>query len=72
MEFVRGSKETEQESEWVPMAQLSALRLIRALTKTMTSKQVGERGNLRAVAVASVVGGRIVVVVVVLLVLDVV
>ncbi|CAM9566377.1 unnamed protein product, partial [Ectocarpus sp. 13 AM-2016] len=40
VEFVRGSKEAGTTSEWVPRAQLSALRLLRELTKTMTSKQV--------------------------------
>lgn len=41
VEFIRGSKETGTVSEWRPTAQLSALRLVRELTKTMTSKQVG-------------------------------
>lgn len=40
VEFSRGSKEDGIASEWRPMAQLSALRLVRELTKTMTSKQV--------------------------------
>lgn len=40
VEFFRGSKEDGIASEWRPMAQLSALRLVRELTKTMTSKQV--------------------------------
>lgn len=40
VEFFRGSKEDGVASEWRPMAQLSALRLVRELTKTMTSKQV--------------------------------
>eukprot|EP00904_Undaria_pinnatifida_P008418 jgi/Undpi1/4706/HiC_scaffold_18.g08059.m1 len=41
VEFVRGSKESGQASEWIPTAQLSALRLLRALAPTMTSKQLG-------------------------------
>eukprot|EP00752_Nemacystus_decipiens_P003549 g3275.t1 len=41
VEFFRGSKEDGVASEWRPMAQLSALRLLRELTKTMTSKQLG-------------------------------
>lgn len=46
VEFVRGSKEAGTASEWVPRAQLSALRLLRELTKTMTSKQVRAGGRL--------------------------
>lgn len=46
VEFVRGSKEAGTASEWVPRAQLSALRLLRELTKTMTSKQVRTGGRL--------------------------
>eukprot|EP00903_Cladosiphon_okamuranus_P011333 g10683.t1 len=41
VEFIRASKEDGIASEWRPMAQLSALRLVRELTKTMTSKQLG-------------------------------
>ena len=40
VEFVRGSREGGVASEWKPTAQMSALRLVRELTKTMTSKQV--------------------------------
>ncbi|CAM9709312.1 unnamed protein product, partial [Laminaria digitata] len=41
VEFVRGSRERGEASEWIPTAQLSALRLLRALVPTMTSKQLG-------------------------------
>ena len=34
-------QESGQASEWIPTAQLSALRLLRALAPTMTSKQLG-------------------------------
>ena len=40
-EFIRGSKQAGAPSDWVPVAQLSALRLVRALVPTMTEKQLG-------------------------------
>lgn len=37
---VAQSQETGEVSEWVPVAQQSALRLVRALAPTMTLKQL--------------------------------
>lgn len=35
-----GVQEAGEGSEWVPLAQLSALRLVRAFAPTLTSKQL--------------------------------
>lgn len=51
VEFIRGSKENGTASEWRPTAQLSALRLVRELAKTMTSKQVGQKKKLQGMFV---------------------
>lgn len=40
-EFIRGSKQAGAPTDWIPMAQLSALLLVRALVPTMTSSQLG-------------------------------
>lgn len=40
-EFIRGSKQAGAPTDWIPVAQLSALLLVRALVPTMTSSQLG-------------------------------
>lgn len=40
-EFIRGSKQAGAPTDWIPVAQLSALLLVRALVPTMSSSQLG-------------------------------